>query len=72
MAVHGVSGVQMRFMGCVGWAMEDVRRGWGRVVFLVVLDLRLVMAPKLHYGMRMVWGSGPHGNFSELFCFNLL
>jgi hypothetical protein len=58
MVARGVGGVLMRFMGRMGWGLwKNIRRGWGS--FLVTLDLRLVMAPKLDSGMTCGVGIRP-------------
>jgi hypothetical protein len=39
MTAHGVGGVLMRFMGCMGWGCEKILRVDGGS-FLVIPDLR--------------------------------
>jgi hypothetical protein len=50
MAACGVCGVQMRFMGHLGWGYERTSRG-DIERFVVILDLTSVIAPKLDSGM---------------------
>jgi hypothetical protein len=46
LATCGLGGVQMRFMGRIGWGYRSVSRGF-RGSFIVILDWRLVMALQL-------------------------
>jgi hypothetical protein len=48
-----VGGVLIVFMGCMGWVYEKVSREV-RMVFLVILGLRWVTAPRLDFGNE-VW-----------------
>ena len=48
----------MRFMGCVEWGFRRIS-GEVRESFLVILDLRLVMAPGLDSGMTSGVGIRP-------------
>jgi hypothetical protein len=50
LATCGLGGVQMRFMGRIGWGYRSVSRGF-RGSFIVILDWRLVMALQLDSGM---------------------
>jgi hypothetical protein len=54
-----------------GGQWKNIRRCCGDFfsLILVLLDLRSMMAPRLHYGMicGVVWGSSPQGNFYKLF-----
>jgi hypothetical protein len=50
MVTHEVSGFFRRSMGCMGLGLGKISGGAGES-FLVTLDLRWIMAPKLDFGM---------------------
>jgi hypothetical protein len=50
METRGVGGVYLKFMCCLGWGYKKILRGPG-MIFLITLDLRWVMIPKLDFGM---------------------
>jgi hypothetical protein len=52
-----MSGVQMRFIGRIGWVMEKYQEGME--VLSSILDLRWVMAPRLDSGMTCSVGIRP-------------
>jgi hypothetical protein len=55
LAVHRVSGVQMRSMGSMRWGFEKISRG-ARRSFLAILVLRWVTAPKFNFSMTYGMG----------------
>jgi hypothetical protein len=71
MAACGMGGVLIRFMGCMGWGYGTISEGVGRS-FLIILDMRSMMYPKLDFGMTCDVGIMPSRQLAGLVQFSPL